>query len=95
MTPPYKFRICTIIEGTVFELARFPRKLHPSDVDFWMEGREDRSWIERPLLDSETDTDRPCPADPSRSGARKLAVKIKPHEHATLENMGLVKEYKI
>ncbi len=92
---PYKFRIMTAIGEDVFELKRFHRQIHPDDEAFWMEGRESRTWVERPLLDSETDTDRPCPADPSRSGARKLAIKINQHEHTTLENMGLVKEYKL
>lgn len=76
MILPYKYRICTEIAGHVFELARFHRAIYHSDETFWLEGREERTWIERPLRDNETDTDRPVV---KRPGA-KLVLRLKREE---------------
>ncbi len=90
MKLPYRFRIMTAIGTDVFELVRAKRRFHPSDEAFWFEGREDRTWLEEPLLNSETDTDRP------RLGKRnsRVSTKINPEENAALENRGLKPEYK-
>lgn len=87
---PYRFRIVTEIQGHVIELVRFHRAICHSDEAFWLEGREDHSWVERPLLDRECITDRPRH---KRPGTR-ITIKLNPDEDARLQARGLRQEYK-
>lgn len=88
---PYRFRIMTEIQGQVIELMRRHRPFHPSDETFWTEGREDRSWVEFPLLDKECITSRPMTKRP----ATAIRASLRPEENAMLENRGLKPGFKL
>lgn len=52
MTLPYYARIMTAIGDTVFELVRFTkRRPCAPDWAYWLEGRENRCWVEQPIAD--------------------------------------------
>lgn len=54
MKAPYYARILTAIGDTVIELVRFTKR-HPcaSDWSYWLEGRENRCWVEWPTPDKQ------------------------------------------
>ncbi len=75
---PYSARIVTAIGNDEFELVRFQRQIQSSDIKFWTEGREDRSWVERPLKDHDCDTPRQAFRElskPGGSSARAVVCK--------------------
>jgi hypothetical protein len=76
----YTARIMTAIEGTVIELVRFHRQLHPSDLNYWLDGRTRNSWVEIPLKDSQTITPRWRPP----VGTKTNKMKLQPEELAGL-----------
>lgn len=80
MKAPYRARIMTVINGLAFELKRFHRPVAPSDEHFWTEGREDRSWTEYALTDTQTITPRWRPP----AGTKTNKMKLQPEELAGL-----------
>lgn len=81
MKLPYQSRIMAVIDGCLFEIARFRRCPTHADVRGITDGLSAQWWIERTLNRFETITPRWSPPDASPSASRARITEARKFRH--------------